>query len=102
MKTRLSFVSNSSSCSFCIVTKAKSDQEFLDSLKVDAKELALYCEDRSPEEVKRNLLCSLTKVFEGVSVVFGESGTEGEEDSSIYCGALTSCDESVTKILTYC
>ena len=103
MKTRLSFVSNSSSCSFCIVTKAKNDTEFLESLDVNLKKLSYYT-DHSVENVKRNLLhvgTGLKKVFDNVSIIFGTTGTEGQDDCSIYLGAVSSKDKTITQIFTY-
>lgn len=102
MKIRNSFVSNSSSCSFCIITKAKTKEDFVKTLKIDLNQVDHYYDNVTKKQIIENILSyGLKKVFDDDTfVIFGKSGTEGSNDFSIYCGALESKDESITKILT--
>ena len=97
MKARIGFVSNSSSCSFCIATKARTFDEFKLTLHVDA---TIYGREYNAEDVLYSYWREMKQVIPEVRIMCGRSGTEGQEDFVVYGGGLEVLNENITGFAT--
>jgi len=123
MKTRISFVSNSSSCSFMIMTNAKTIKELEKVVKLDEKNISEviktwneYREEKGApiedlDELREILVVKIweqiqeqNSQIDGVKVIVFDANNESKELLSFaaYCGALKAETKSgKIKLSTY-